>query len=371
MAEILVCQVLFSGLGGQGSVAFSFLEASEDDTRFSNCFLFFGREDLLDEYEGRCAENNVDYDYVQKASKWDLRSYWRFFRSLKQMSPDVVLLHSANLIIPVFLYALLFRKRFILVEHLSNQAKGQKEWLWSIVGLVAADHVVYLTKFYREEIQGKFPILFSNTRTSVVPNGVFTSHFLPGSSRKSIEKYPFQIGMIGRLTPIKDFESLILATKGLSEKGYSIELHIAGDGETRSRLDELVKTLDLKSIVRFHGLLSEKEIITFLQSIDFYVHSSFGETMPMAVVQAMSCGLPVVATDVPGLNNLVVDSYTGILVPPKDPKKITEAISFLIENPPIYQQMMKACRGYAEREFSCATMFSKYKAIITNVLSSG
>ena len=163
-------------------------------------------------------------------------------------------------------------------------------------------HVVCIS----EGVKKAFELVlgWSNDKALVINNGVDLSRFSMQERKIEALRFPIKIGMVGRLVKQKDIETLI---KALKELGSGYELHLAGDGELREKLENLVVDLDLKHQVYFHGQVSD--IPYFLDSIDIYVQSSNWEGFGLAVVEAMAAGLPCFATNVEGLNDVVDSAY--------------------------------------------------------------
>ena len=103
-------------------------------------------------------------------------------------------------------------------------------------------------------------------------------------------------------------------------------MKIAGDGDFKEELVEYTEQLGLTNDVEFTGMIPEKALVNFLQSLDIYVHASLGETMSTAIMQAMACKLPIVASDVNRINNMITNNITGILVPSQREYELAKAI---------------------------------------------
>ena len=115
-----------------------------------------------------------------------------------------------------------------------------------------------------------------------------------------MEKTAIKIGMVGRLHQHKDHETLIRAI-ALLPANYQLDL--AGDGDKRNDLEALCQQLNVTERVQFHGLVSD--IPAFLSGLDMYVQSSHVEGFGLAAVEAMAAGLPVLSSDVPGLDEVI------------------------------------------------------------------
>jgi glycosyltransferase involved in cell wall biosynthesis len=145
---------------------------------------------------------------------------------------------------------------------------------------------------------------WSSDKTKVICNGVDLSRFSLKAKQYAGFGERFKIGMVGRLHPQKDIHSLLNAIKLLDD---TCELHLAGDGQLREELEKYADKIGVSDKVKFYGQVNN--IPEFLDSLDLYVQSSNWEGFGLAVVEAMAAGIPCLATNVEGLNNVVDKSY--------------------------------------------------------------
>jgi hypothetical protein len=122
-----------------------------------------------------------------------------------------------------------------------------------------------------------------------------------------------RIGYFGRLKKYKSVDHLLQAMDRLRDEYPRLHLDIIGDGDDKSRLEELSAELKLQDRVTFHGFIDESEKAPLLQKMNFVVNTSSKEGWGLTVVEANACGAPVVAANVPGLRDSVVDGETGLL----------------------------------------------------------
>ena len=175
------------------------------------------------------------------------------------------------------------------------------------------------------------------------------------------------IGMQSRLVRIKDHITLLKAFALLKHEQpdleFNLTLRIAGDGDFRKELEKFAAAIGLSKDVEFLGMIPEKELVEFLQGLDIYVHASLGETMSTAIMQAMACKLPIVASDVNGINNMLVNNSTGILVPPQNEILLAAAIKNVLLNENTRNVMAERALAYAQVNFSNQKMMESYKNI--------
>jgi glycosyltransferase involved in cell wall biosynthesis len=134
------------------------------------------------------------------------------------------------------------------------------------------------------------------------------------------------------LSPEKGLAFLVHALKLLRENGNELELVLAGDGPSRSALETLAKQLEISEHVHFLGYLSEDEVIRELQVSDLFVLPSFVEGLPVSAMEALAIGVPVIATNIAGTSELIVDGKTGLLVRPSDAQALVDAVKRMIDD---------------------------------------
>jgi L-malate glycosyltransferase len=112
-----------------------------------------------------------------------------------------------------------------------------------------------------------------------------------------------------------------------------------------------------------YGMLNENELLPFMQSLDIYVHATFGETLSNSIMQAMACGLPIIASDVWGVNNMIQNNGNGLLYESQNDAMLADEISELIVNVEKRKTLGKSARIFAEQNYSNQVMFNSYKQL--------
>jgi glycosyltransferase involved in cell wall biosynthesis len=173
---------------------------------------------------------------------------------------------------------------------------------------------------------------------------------------------------IARLVPEKDHETLIAAFARVAARHPEAELWLVGDGPRRRAI---LRLADRRLPPRRLRLLPGQSAITpLLQQSSLLVLSSIREGLPNVVLEAMAAGLPVVATRVGGLPELVRPGRTGWLVPPRDVPALAAAISHLLSDPETSQAFGRAGREQAVRDFSLANMVRSHEEIFMSLVKS-
>ncbi len=171
-------------------------------------------------------------------------------------------------------------------------------------------------------------------KVMVIRNGVDVERFAPptGRERAALGVPPEVpvIGTVGRLDPVKDHGTLLAAFRLIREAFPATMLVIVGDGEMRPALEASVRVHGLERSVKFLG--ERADVAALLPGIDVFVLSSINEGLPLALLEAMACARPVVATDVGAAAAVVGGGRTGLLVPPNDPAALAAAAAQLLRD---------------------------------------
>jgi glycosyltransferase involved in cell wall biosynthesis len=183
----------------------------------------------------------------------------------------------------------------------------------------------------------------TEAQTIVIPNAIDARAF-PRTHRES--KLP-RLVAVGRLKAPKDFATLVRAVADLPEQ--SCELLIVGDGPDRPRLEAEIERVGLDGRVRLAG--ERADVPDLLAGADVFVLSSASEGMPISVLEAMAAGLPVVASRVGGVPELVADGETGLLVPPGDSEALAQALRGLLADARLRHRLGDAGRVRVRERF--------------------
>jgi len=178
--------------------------------------------------------------------------------------------------------------------------------------------------------------------TVVIHNGVE----LPRAAAVESRSGPYRLVTVGRLQAPKDPITLVRA---LAELGRPGEAVIAGGGPDRPAVESEVRRLGLESVVRLAG--ERNDVGELLAAADLFVLSSRSEGLPLSILEAMAAGLPVVASSVGGVPELVVEGETGLLVPPGDPGALAAAIERLLDDSALRRQLGAAGRNRVSEHF--------------------
>lgn len=202
---------------------------------------------------------------------------------------------------------------------------------YRFLALRLADLVVCPSEDSRVNVSEAYGVPMGKTRAFY---GGVEDHFLTPAPRGESEG-GFTLVFCGRLNSAKPHKTLhvLLKAMPLVLSSHAAELIIVGTGP---RLDEyvtLARTLGIEHAVRFLGHVEHSRLPSYYSNADLFVLPSLREGFPLVLVEAMACGLPVVATRVGGIPEVVEEGLTGLLVPPNDSRALAEAVNSLLDDP--------------------------------------
>ena len=212
-------------------------------------------------------------------------------------------------------------------------------------------------------------------RIAVIYNGVQTQNFNSVFEQKSrrnhfgLQDEEIVIGCVARLDPVKNVTALIRAFAGIDrDTAHRCRLLLVGDGPELAELKRLVGALEIEARVVFAGM--RRDIPECLRMMDIYVQPSKFEGVPNAVLEAMAAGLPVVATDVGGVCEIVEHGISGFLVHLGDDKALSNRITELVRDPAKSNNMGSAGRKRVKERFSMKKMISDYEGLYRRILKN-
>lgn len=205
--------------------------------------------------------------------------------------------------------------------------------------------------------------------SACVPNGVDTDHFRPlppaerRAARSALQLGPetYVFACVARLVEVKRHCDLLRAYARVARRARPSQLWLIGDGPLRGTLEQQARDAGIADAVRFLG--ERRDIDVLLPLCDAFVLASRTEGMSNAVLEAMACGLPVVASAVGGQAELVEDGVTGLLVPARSPVRLAFALEQLLHAPARSHQMGRQARDRALERFSLRAMVAGFEQL--------
>lgn len=208
-------------------------------------------------------------------------------------------------------------------------------------------------------------------RIQVINNAINSSQSYKDRVRKQqksdlgIDPDEFILGYVGRLSIEKGIHHLLTALSQLSQKGLSLKAIIVGDGPQKRELMDQVQQLNITDKVIFTGF--QKDIYKWLFCMDIFILPSLTEGLPMALLEAMSCGVPVIATEVGGVPQIIKKGINGILVTPGKPEDLTYAVLEIYADETIRSKLAENAYDLIKREYGIKKWINKIEGEYLNL----
>ena len=184
----------------------------------------------------------------------------------------------------------------------------------------------------------------------VIPSGVDTDQFCPAHAGTVASSR--WIVCVARHVPVKNLDVLLRACALLRDRGRQFQCAMVGGGVLRSDLEATRDRLGLTDLVQFAGDATEREVLAWWRRAGIGVLTSDSEGMPVSLMEAAACGVPVVATSVGGVPELVDEGVTGYLIPRGDAAALADRLALLLDDADLRAAMGAAARRRAERRFT-------------------
>jgi len=213
-------------------------------------------------------------------------------------------------------------------------------------------------------------------RFVLIPLGFDLAPFLnsetqAGRLRKELDipLETYLIGIIGRLTPVKNHRLFFRAAREVLKREPEVKFLVIGDGELREELNAFVKKLGIEEKVIFLGWRRDMDLI--YADLDVVVLTSINEGTPVTLIEAMASAKPVVATRVGGVPDVVKDGVNGILVPPEDAAGLAQGMLKLLKDKGLREDFGRAGREFVRERFSQDRLIMDMENLYTSVLDGG
>ena len=184
-------------------------------------------------------------------------------------------------------------------------------------------------------------------KVTVIPNAVDIREFQPSSRGEGKSSGPVRVAFVGRLLQNKGPQYLVEGAAYVVHTCPSVRFYIVGEGPLLAQLMARVRQLGLEDHFTFLGLVPS--VAEFLKGCDILVRPSLTEGMPLTALEAMACGLPVIASDVGGTSEILHHGETGFLVKPKNIVELSSCITKLVIDDQLRNTMGRRARAFAEK----------------------
>lgn len=319
-------------------------------------------------------EISVIDELVREISlKKDWATVYKIRNIIKKWQPDIVHCHSSKAGIVGRIAASIEGVPSIFTAHGWAFTEGIplfKRVLYSLIERVMLNFTVYVlcVSKYDKALAEKW-FLSKSPKLLAVHNGIedVGKPLISDFGHDKFERH-LNLIMVGRFAVPKEQMQLIKAVEKINkEYPNSVFLTLVGDGELFEGAEQYVNTHGLKNVI---SLLGERiDINELLVQNDVFCLISNYEGLPISIIEAMRAGLPVIASDVGGNNELVKDGLNGFLVERGNSEQLVERISFLLEHKEILRELGQKSREFYLKEFSAEQMMKRISAVYARVLN--
>lgn len=373
----LIVHVIYRlGIGGLENGLVNLINSMPSD-RFRHCIICL--KDSTD-FESRIGRNDVTVYALNRKEGRDWRLPIRVFQLFRKLQPDIV--HTRNLAaiecqLPAFLAGVKYRVHsehgWDVYDPFGNNRKYQ------LLRRFCAPFIHRFIPLSKElEDYLRYKIHIPKRKIARICNGVDTRIFNGNPDRRERilegvldDSGQVLIGTIGRMHGVKDQITLVKAFLDLIQRRpewkQKIRLVIVGEGPLRAEALGLLDAENAGDLAWLPG--ARDDVAKLMRSFDLFVLPSIAEGISNTILEAMASGLPVVATDVGGNSDLVVDGQTGCIVPKQDVESLANAIKFYIENPDIRRTHGRNGLERIKKEFSLTGMVDRYLKVYNELES--
>jgi len=320
--------------------------------------------------EIRDLKKNIDLEIIPMGSKLDFKAISEIRRHIKHLKPDIIHIHGTRagslgrlaaigLKIPVIYTEHLWTRNYRLTSRLAHGIQLSALWfldMFTDLNIAVSQAV----KDFMVESQISRP-----EKIAVIYNGIES----PKKKAKIFEKKTITLGTVGTINFQKGMQYLIQALPKVLKEYPETKLVIVGEGVYKKKLQELTKRLKLQKAVTFTGFL--KDIDDEMKNFDIYLQPSLSESFGLAIVQAMSLGIPVVATNTGGIPEVVTTGKSGILVERAKPQALAEAILKLLRDKKKSKEMGKLAAEEVKIKFNLKDMVQATEEIYEKMAQTG
>jgi glycosyltransferase involved in cell wall biosynthesis len=321
---------------------------------------------------------NYSLGIIKKSWVYIPTAFYRLYRLLRKEKYDILntwLFHASVMSV----FAAKFTKISCLIEsrQYSDFMYKYNLKVKQILDKIAShgvDHIIACSDAAKETLTNYEKV--DTRKITVIYNGTSIDKFRSYNieQRRQIRENlkiedKIVLSYTAHLRPEKGHKYLLEAISEIKDQYTNVVLLLMGDGVLRSDLDALTRQLNIEDKVRFLGY--RKDIPELLSAADIYVHTSVVEGFGIAIIEAMAIGLPVVATNVGGIPEIITNGENGILVPPENPQALAKAIVDLIEHPEKRKILVEKGKQHVKANFTYQIMVKEYMQVYNNAISKG
>lgn len=351
--------ILYAGLGGTFDVC-NILGKIDEERKVSTSFIQVGPKKI----KNKISKKNQKTYFIRT---YKFLSFFYFIPILKKLiieKPDLIFIHNFQ-VLPIFIYKIISYKnlKIIYVDHTPNNLKSFKDFFICKISKLIIDFFIVLNKdSYNYFIKN---IRLNPKRIKIIPNAI-NKNFIKNDNKKSKAKNTLVVGMASRINNLKRHDLIIDAIQHDILKNFNIKAYFAGDGEN---INFLKNKIFEKNTFKFSGVLNLKKLKKWYNSLDFYIQATTGEGHSTSILQAMGMNLPVLGSNVSGVNNFLIPPKKIGIIFNNDIKSLAKKIRYFAEmNDNKKDKIIRAQKDYILNNYSEIKFLNEYKKIIKKLI---
>lgn len=266
-------------------------------------------------------------------------------RTIRKVSPDIIHAQSLGIGVPALLSKRILKIPYVVWGQGSDVYLP--DWFTKLTSktiIKNANSVIALTEDMKRAMQAMY-----DRDIAIVPNGIDLKEYTSERPMQNVGGPIKRILFVGRLHPVKGTQYLLGAMSIVYRELREAKLILVGDGEEREHLETLTDNLGIRECVEFAGRVPHERVKDYMNQAEVFVLSSLSEGFPVTILEAMACGLPVVATRVGGVPDIIEDGANGYLIDTENPEQIAEALLRVLQDEELQKIMSNNNRKSAEK----------------------
>lgn len=305
----------------------------------------------------RMEQRGINMLYLHKKPGIDVRMIWRLYRLMKEKQIDIV--HTHRYVMQYVVPAAIMAGVKVKVHTVHNIASKELGKAQRFLAKYFYKHCnvtpISISPLVQKTVMEEYKL--SERQTPMVYNG--------SDLRKCIVKAgyvasdPFTYLHIGRFSPVKNHRLMVEAAKRLKSEGYKFKINFVGGAGNEEQIKQEVKTMGLESEISFCGLQSN--VYPYLSNSDCFILPSAFEGMPISLIEAMGTGLPIIASAVGGIPDMLQDGKSAILINPTT-DELVDAMKKVYVDETLRETLGRKAHEESRR-FSAEQMFKEYDRI--------
>jgi glycosyltransferase involved in cell wall biosynthesis len=355
--------------GGPGGAETVFLQTATrlDPARFQSTAIVGGMGWLAQQFHQRGESPHI----LPARGSFNVRYLSQLLRLARQHRSDLIAAHLYGSSVYASLAGTILSIPVVSVLHGHSDVPDVERFSSLKAAIIrrGSRRVIFVSEGLRDHLRSRFRL--ADEQCAVIPNGVDTQVFRPNRDRSlraqlGLADDTALLGSIGNIRKPKAYDVLLRAARALVDRSLRFHLVIAGDcaNDLGRQLQQLSAELGVERHVTFLGL--RPDVSRILNNLDVFVLSSQTEGFSIACVEAMACGVPVVATRSGGPEQ-ILEGEAGLLVPTGDPESLALAVERIIASKDLAATLTAKGMKRADEHYSLTTMLSRYEALLESV----